>query len=303
MKDKKFKSGYVSVVGLPNVGKSTLINRILDSKIMAVSDKPQTTRNNILGIFTTKDFQILFTDTPGYHYSDKDINKFFVKEAVAACKTADVVAYLFDGDAIRDKKGYGQNDNFVAAIRENSRDIKIIPILSKIDLIKTAEIKDIAKDIKERFGFDTDVIPVSVPRSIGITELISSIMELLPEGPAYYPKDELTDRDLRFLCSEIIREKIFRYTHEELPYSTAVSVIKYEETPTIHRIYADIYVEKDSQKGIIIGSNGHMLKRIGMDARIDIEKLTSTKVYLELFVKVKKNWTKDEKMLKEFGYK
>ncbi|MCX6113263.1 MAG: GTPase Era [Proteobacteria bacterium] len=157
--------------------------------------------------------------------------------------------------------------------------------------------------IKEKFSFTPDVIPVSVPRSIGLTDLISGITELLPEGPAYYPEDELTDRDLRFLCSEIIREKIFRYTHEELPYSTAVNVTKYEENPDIHRIYADIYVEKDSQKGIIIGAGGQMLKRIGMEARVDIEKLTSTKVYLELFVKVKKNWTKDEKMLKEFGYK
>ena len=303
MKKKVFRSGYVSVVGLPNVGKSTLINRILGSKIMAVSDKPQTTRNNILGIFTTKDSQILFTDTPGYHYSDKDINKFFVKEAVAACKSADVVAYLFDGDAIREKKGYGQNDNFVAAIREKSKDVKIIPILSKIDLIKTAEIKKIADDIQERYGFDIKVLPISVTRSLGLTELIAKVTELLPEGPVYYPEEDLTDRDLRFLCSEIIREKIFRYTHEELPYSTAVIVVKYEETPQIHRIYADIYVEKDSQKGIIVGAGAQMIKRIGVEARKDIEALTETKVYLELFVKVKKNWTKDEKMLKELGYK
>ncbi|MEI6080544.1 MAG: GTPase Era [bacterium] len=303
MKKKVFRSGYVSVVGLPNVGKSTLINRILGSKIMAVSDKPQTTRNNILGIFTTKDSQILFTDTPGYHYSDKDINKFFVKEAVAACKSADVVAYIFDADAIREKKGYGQNDNFVAAIREKSKDVKIIPILSKIDLIKTAEIKKIADDIQERYGFEIKVLPISVTRSLGLTELIAKVTELLPEGPVYYPEEDLTDRDLRFLCSEIIREKIFRYTHEELPYSTAVIVVKYEETPQIHRIYADIYVEKDSQKGIIVGAGAQMIKKIGVEARKDIEALTETKVYLELFVKVKKNWTKDEKMLKELGYK
>jgi GTPase len=303
MDNKNFKSGYVSVVGLPNVGKSTLINRILGSKIMAVSDKPQMTRNNVLGIFTTSDCQILFLDTPGYHYSEKDINKFFVKEAVAACRSADIVVYLFDGEAIRERKGYGQNDNFIAAMRERSKDIKIIPVLSKIDMIKTAEIKAITKDIKERYAFDIDVMPVSVPRSIGITDLIKDVTDLLPVGPVYYPEDELTDRDMRFLCSEIIREKIFRYTHEELPYSTAVSVITYEEKPEMNRIYADIYVEKDSQKGIIIGTGGQMLKRIGTDARKEMEKLIGTKVYLELYVKVKKNWTKDEKMLKEFGYK
>jgi GTP-binding protein Era len=175
--------------------------------------------------------------------------------------------------------------------------------LSKIDLIKTAEIKALVSEIQEKYSFKMDVLPVSVPRSLGLTELIELVTELMPEGPAYYPEDELTDRDMRFLCSEMIREKIFLYTHEELPYSTAVSIIKYEEGPEIQRIYADIYVEKDSQKGIIIGANGQMIKRIGTDARKDMEKLTGTKVYLELFVKVKKNWTKDEKMLKELGYK
>ncbi|MEI6093595.1 MAG: GTPase Era [bacterium] len=303
MKNKIFRSGYVTVAGLPNVGKSTLINRILDSKIMAVSDKPQTTRNNILGIFTTKDYQVLFTDTPGYHYSDKDINKFFVKEAVSACKSADVIVFIFDGEAIKNKKGYGQNDNFIESIRENSRTVKIIPVLSKIDLIKTSEIAEMSKGIRARYGFTDDVIPISVPKSLGLTELIKTVTDLLPEGPVYYPEDELTDRDIRFLCSEIIREKIFLYTHEELPYSTAVSIVKYEENPDIHRIYADIYVEKDSQKGIIVGSGASMIKKIGMEARKDIEQICSTKVYLELFVKVKKNWTTDEKMLKEFGYK
>lgn len=299
---KDFRSGYVSVVGLPNVGKSTLINRILDTKLLAVSEKPQTTRNNILGIFTSPRAQILFTDTPGYHNAEKNINKFFVKEAVAACNSADVIVYMFDSDMTR-KRGLEANNDFLQAIFSRSRDVKVIPVLSKVDLIKDRDIKAFKEEISKKYNFKEPVHIISIPQSLGIAELMTKIESMLPIGPVYYPEENLTDRDTRFLCSELIREKIFRLTQEEIPYSTAVQIEKYEEGKTLQKIYATIYVEKDSQKGILIGKGGAMLKKIGTEARIDIEALAGTKVYLELFVKVQKDWTKDDQMLKEFGYK
>ncbi|MFH1222717.1 MAG: GTPase Era [Pseudomonadota bacterium] len=300
--DKSFRSGYISVVGLPNVGKSTLINRILDTKILAVSEKPQTTRNNILGIFTSPGAQMLFVDTPGYHNAGKDINKFFVKEAVAACKTADVIVYMFDGSMTK-KKGLDANDAFIEAIRSMPRDVKIIPLLSKIDLIKDREIKEFKESITKKYSFKEPVHIVSVPQSLGIAELMKRIGSMLPEGPLYYPEENLTDRDSRFLCSELIREKIFKLTQKEVPYSTAVQIDDYREEGKLHKIYATIYVEKDSQKGILIGKNGGMLKKIGTDARVEIEKMVGSRVYLELYVKVRKDWTSDDRSLAEFGYK
>jgi len=297
-----FRSGYISVVGLPNVGKSTLINRILDTKMMAVSEKPQTTRNNILGIFTSPGAQMLFVDTPGYHNADKDINKFFVKEAVAACKTADVIVYMFDAGMTK-KRGLEANDAFIEAIHSMSRDVKIIPLLSKVDLVKDKEIKEFKESIAKKYGFKEPVHIVSIPQSLGIAELMQKIGSMLPVGPLYYPEENLTDRDTRFLCSELIREKIFKLTKDEIPYSTAVQIEDYKEDEKIHKIYATIYVEKDSQKGILIGKGGAMLKKIGTESRLDIEKLVGTKVYLELFVKVRKDWTRDDKSLEEFGYK
>ena len=305
------KSGYVSVAGLPNVGKSTLINRILGTRLMAVSDKPQTTRDKIIGIFTTKSTQIVFTDTPGYHSSSKEINKYFVKEAVSACRSADIIVYIFDAKALskqRSKKipikpEEDQNLEFIEAIKGFCKSDRLIPVLSKVDLIKKAELSMVEDYVRSNYGIYGDILALSSPRDTGIAELITNITELLPEGPFYYPEDEFTDRDMRFLCSEIIREKVFKFTHEELPYSAAVRVVKYEEKDTLHKIFAEIYLEKDSQKSIILGANGAMIKRIGTAARIDIEKITGVKVYLELFVKIKKNWTKDPNALKEFGYK
>ncbi len=298
-----FRSGFVCVAGLPNAGKSTLINRVLDSKLLAVSEKPQTTRNNVLGIFTSKNSQVIFIDTPGYHNMEKAINKFFVKEAVSAAKKADVVVYLFDvKESI--SKSVAFNDEFIQEILKHKNKDAIIPVISKADTAKQASILKAEKELSARYGFKTnEIIKLSSTLSLGVAQLMLELTKRLPQGPLYYPEDELTDRDLRFLCSELIREKIFILTKEEVPYATAVQITKYEERPEIHRIYADIYVEKDSQKGIIVGQNASMIKKIGTDARKDIEKLTGTKVYLELFVRVKKEWTKDEKFLKELGYK
>lgn len=296
---KNFKSGYVSVLGLPNSGKSTFINKVIGTHLMAVSKKPQTTRNNILGIFNTPKFQMLFLDTPGYHESKKVINKYIINEALKSIDEADVILYLFDGEMVN--KNININDEFIEKIKIKNK--KIIPVLSKIDLLKKHEIENIIKDLTSRYDLKEKFSVISVPESFGIVEIISRIENVLPIGPMYYPNDELTDRDLRFLCSEIIREKVFILTREEVPYSVAVEVVKYEEKEKLDRINADIYVEKDSQKGILIGQKGKMLKEIGTLARKDIETLVDKKVYLELFVKVRKDWTSDERFLKELVYK
>ncbi len=298
-----FKSGFVCIAGLPNAGKSTLINRVLESKLLAVSDKPQTTRNNILGIFTSKDAQIIFIDTPGYHNIQKEINKFYVNEAVSASNKADLVVYLFDAKESLSKR-LVLNDEFITEILKKKDREKILPVVSKVDLLRPEQFLKLKKRLSEQYGFNEDkILGVSVPKSVGVAELLLKIKETLPEGPMYYSEDDLTDRNLRFLCAELIREKIFLFTKEEIPYSTAVQITKYEEKPALHRIFADIYVEKDTQKGIIVGSNGSMIKKIGSAARKDIEELVDSKVYLELFVKVKKDWTKDKEFLKELGYK
>ena len=294
----KFRSGYVSVSGVPNAGKSTLINRILDRKLLAVSEKPQTTRNKILGIFNIKDAQILFLDTPGWHDIDKEINQFYVKEAMSACQEADVIVYLFDSVQV------GRlDDSFMAEITSSGLKDKVLPVLSKIDLLSSTAVTELALKIKKRYDLRDDVLLLSSEQSIGVKDLISTIKERLPEGPAYYPVDDLTDRNMRFLCSEIIREKVFLLTKEEIPYAVAVQVMNYEEKDTLHKISAEIYVERDSQKSILIGKGGEMIKAIGSQARKDIEDLAESKVFLELFVKVKKNWTKDQLFLKELGYK
>jgi GTPase len=298
-----FKSGFVCIAGLPNAGKSTLINRVLESKLLAVSDKPQTTRNNILGIFTSKDAQIIFIDTPGYHNIQKEINKFYVNEAVSASNKADLVVYLFDAKESLSKR-LVLNDEFITEILKKKDREKILPVVSKVDLLRPEQFLKLKKRLSEQYGFNEDkILGVSVPKSVGVAELLLKIKETLPEGPMYYAEDDLTDRNLRFLCAELIREKIFLFTKEEIPYSTAVQITKYEEKSALHRIFADIYVEKDTQKGIIVGSNGSMIKKIGSAARKDIEELVDSKVYLELFVKVKKDWTKDKEFLKELGYK
>jgi len=302
MSSSNFKSGYVSVSGVPNAGKSTLINRILGTKLLAVSDKPQTTRNKILGIFNIKDAQILFLDTPGWHDIDKDINQFYVNEAMSACKDADVIVYLFDSAKI-DQKGLKLDDAFMEEITKTGLKQKVLPVLSKVDMLSDKVVVELAAKLKGRYSFKEDLLLLSSEKSLGVNELISKVKDRLPEGPAYYPQDELTDRNMRFLCAEIIREKVFLLTKEEIPYSVAVQVMDYQEKDTLHKISAEIYVERDSQKSILIGKSGEMIKQIGTTARKDIEELAGSKVFLELFVKVKKNWTKDEQFLKELGYK
>jgi GTP-binding protein Era len=179
----------------------------------------------------------------------------------------------------------------------------VIPVLTKVDAVKNREADKLEETVKSEFRFGHRLVKISVNKSIGVTGLVSELDKFLPEGTPLYPDDDITDRDMRFLCAELIREKIFRFTHKEIPYSTAVQIIKYVEEVNIHKIYAEIYVERESQKGIIVGKKGELIKKIGSNARADIEQLAGTKVYLELFVKLRKDWTTDNTALKEFGYK
>lgn len=291
-----FKSGFVAIIGRPNVGKSTLLNAILGEKIAIVSEKPQTTRNRIRGIKNTENCQIIFLDTPGIHEAKGYLNEFMVKEALSALEDVDVIIYLVE--AIKKIK----DEEFII---QNLKKVKCPVILgiNKVDIVRKDNLLPLIDEYSKAFLFK-EIIPLSATKGEGIDELLKIVIELLPEGPKYFPEDILTDQAERFIVAEIIREKVFELTRQEIPYSTAVVVEKFKENPAkrIVSISATINVERDSQKGIIIGKGGTMLKEIGTRARMDIERLLGTKVFLELFVRVQKDWTKDKKILKEFGY-
>ena len=314
-----FKSGFVAIIGRPNVGKSTLLNAILGEKIAIVSKKPQTTRNKIRGIKNIENAQIIFLDTPGIHTAKGYLNKFMVKEALSALEDVDCIIYMVEAarEVIDEELFIIENFKKVAPDGQPP----IILCINKTDMAEKNKLLPLIDQYSKLYAFK-EVIPLSAAKGEGVDELLKLIIQLLPEGPKYFPEDILTDLPERFVAAEIIREKVFEFTKQEIPYSTAVVVDRFKETPdrTIRgqapqkklvpagikrglvSISATINVERDSQKGIIIGKKGSMLKQIGTSARIDIERLLGTKVYLELFVKVQKDWTKDKKMLKEFGY-
>ena len=293
----QFKSGFVSIIGRPNVGKSTLLNAILGEKIAIVSKKPQTTRNKIRGIKNTEDAQIIFLDTPGIHTTKGYLNEFMIKEAMSSLKDVDNIIYLVEAT-----KNIGEEDVFII---KNLNNVKchIILGINKVDMAPKDKLLPLIDEYSRLFPFK-EIIPLSAAKGEGIDKLLRLIIELLPEGPKYFQEELLTDLPERFIAAEIIREKVFELTKQEIPYSTAVVVERFKEDPKkkLVSISATINIERDSQKGIIIGKGGGMLKQIGTRARIDIERLLGTKVYLELFVKVLKDWTKDKRLLKEFGY-
>lgn len=292
-----FKSGFVAIIGRPNVGKSTLLNAILGEKIAIVSAKPQTTRNRIRGIKSTENAQIVFLDTPGIHEAKGYLNEFMVKEALAAIGDVDTIIYLVEAT-----KKIEEDDKFII---ENLKRIKqpVILCINKVDIVIKDNLLPLIDEYSKAYAFK-EITPLSAIKGEGVEELLNIIIKTLPEGPKYFPEDILTDQPERFVAAEIIREKVFLLTKQEIPYSTAVVVERFKENPQkkIVSISATINVERDSQKGIIIGKGGSMLKRIGTRARMDIERLLGTKVFLELFVRVQKDWTKDKKILKEFGY-
>lgn len=293
--EKKFHSGFVSIIGRPNVGKSTLVNALVGEKVAAVSDKPNTTRNRILGIRTTSSAQMIFLDTPGIHKARGKLGKALVQTAVAASEEADVIIMMVEVD-----NPFGSGDRYIIERLPKPA----ILLINKIDKIKKKDILTIIEQSQKFGGKFSETLPISAKNSDGVLELIEVIEKHLPEGPKYFPEDMYTDQPERFLAAELIREKIFNLTHKEIPYSTAVTVESFKDLPEkkLVSISAVIYVERKNHKGIIIGKNGEMLKEIGSLARADIERILGTKVFLELWVKVSEKWTERDNLISEFGY-
>ncbi len=292
-----FHSGFVSLIGRPNVGKSTLLNSILGQKIAITSDKPQTTRNRILGIHNVEAGQILFLDTPGIHRARGRLNKFMVDQALAACADVDVILFLIEAN---DPPGGG--DEFIIEMLSRSQ-IPVVLVINKMDLIPRERLLPLMADYAARFPF-REIIPVSALSKEGLDDLVASVKSLLPAGPRYYPDDMVTDLPERFIVAEMVREQVMRQAREEVPYGVAVTVETFTESPekNLVVINAVIHVERDSHKRIIVGHGGARIRAIGQSARMSIERLLGCRVFLELFVKVQKNWTDSDRLLKEFGY-
>jgi GTPase len=297
MPGKPFRSGFVSIVGRPNVGKSTLLNSILGEKIVITSDKPQTTRNRIRGIHNVPGAQIVFIDTPGIHRATSLLNRYMVDEALASIREVDVILFLVEADAPA-----GSQESLILEL-VGELTAPVVLVINKIDLVPKSSLLESIERFARLFPF-REVIPVSARTGDGVERVVAAVYDLLPAGPVYFPDDILTDLPERFVVAEIIREKVFRLTRDEIPYSTAVEVESFKERQdgSLIAIAAVINVERDSQKGIIIGRKGEMLKKIGMQARREIEQLLDAKVFLELFVRVRKDWSENQRMLKELGY-
>ncbi|HJT87294.1 MAG TPA: GTPase Era [Bryobacteraceae bacterium] len=281
---KPFRSGFVSLVGRPNAGKSTLLNALVGQKVAIVADKPQTTRTAIQGVLTLPDAQIVFLDTPGIHKADTPLNKRMMDTVRAALEERDLILLLADA-----AKPFTEEDRrAVDLVRRTST--PVVLALNKIDLLKDkAVLLALIEQYKAAFDF-ADYVPLSAMRADGLEELRKIIVERLPEGPAYFPEDYVTDQPERFLAAELIREKVLLATRQEVPHSVAVMVDKWEETPRLTRIYATIRVERAGQKAIVIGAQGSMLKKIGTLARQEMERLLGTKIYLDLHVRVQPGW-------------
>jgi GTP-binding protein Era len=293
---KGYRSGYVSIIGRTNVGKSTLLNSVLGEKIAIVTPKPQTTRNRIIGIKTLSEAQIIFIDTPGIHKPRHKLGEAMVKTAIGALKEVDVILFMVE------PRNPGSGDSFIIELLKDIK-IPVFLLINKIDTIKKPELLPLIENLRGLYPFK-EIIPISALTQDGIELLMSRICDYLPHGPKYYPDETVTDQIEKFMISEIIREKITEMTEEEVPHSVAVEVIEWKERENgLISIRSNIYVERESQKGIIIGKKGRMLKSIGTAARIDIEKLLNTKIFLELWVKVIKDWRDDTRTLKELGYK
>jgi GTP-binding protein Era len=293
---KTFKSGFVSIIGRTNVGKSTLLNRLVGEKIAIISDKPQTTRNQIMGIKTLPYAQMVFLDTPGIHKPKHELNRRMVKIALRALQNIDLILLMIAAD-----KAFGTGDQFVLDLLKDIKTIVFL-LINKIDLIKKKKILPLIDKYHQQHDF-AEIIPLSALLGDNSELLEEKIIQFLPVGPKYFPEDHITDQPERTLVAEIIREKIINLTLQELPYSTAVIIESFKEDleKKLLNIRATIYVDKPSQKGIIIGKSGSMLKNIGTLARLDMEKILSTKVYLELWIKVKRKWRENNRILRLIG--
>ena len=291
------KSGFTAIIGRPNVGKSTLLNQILGQKIVIATDKAQTTRKRIKGIYTTGEGQIVFIDTPGVHKPLNKLGDFLLDEAKFAVPDADLIIFLVDGS-----EPAGKGDKWIAQTLLQI-DIPIIIAMNKVDKTKKMEkIEENLLTYKTLFEKNYPVVKISAKTGRNIDTLIKNIYKYLPEGGLLYPEDVVTEETMRDVTEEVIREKILLNSSDEIPHSVAVKVDRYQENDDIDRIYATIYCETKSQKGILIGKGGNFLKKIGTEARIELEKITEKKVFLALEVKVEKDWRKKQNSLKNFGY-
>lgn len=297
MESNHFKSGFIAIIGRPNVGKSTFMNRVIGQKIAIMSDKAQTTRNKIQGVLTDNSSQIVFIDTPGIHKPKHRLGDFMVKMAESTLNEVDAIMFMIDA-----KEGYGRGDQYIMERLEKVKK-PIFLIINKIDLVHPEELLPLIDLYKEKLSFK-EIIPVSALEGNNVDHLLEVIKNQLPSGPQYYPKDQVTDHPERFIISELIREKVLHSTKEEIPHSVVTTIENIEKRPdgTLY-IQAVIITERSSQKGILIGKKGSMLKEIGKQARHDIEALLGTKVYLDLWIKVQKDWRNKQRALNEFGFR
>ncbi len=294
---KDYKSGFISIIGRPNVGKSTFLNRVIGQKIAIMSDKPQTTRNKVQGVLTQNDSQMIFIDTPGIHKPKHKLGDFMMKVATNTLKEVDLILFMINAT-----EGYGRGDEFII---EKLQSVKtpVFLVVNKIDAMHPDDLLPIIEKYQQLYPFAA-VVPISALEGNNVDTLLEQIKEHLPEGPQFYPADQVTDHPERFIISELVREKVLHLTREEIPHSVAVvidSIKKMDNSDTIN-VMATIVVERDSQKGIVIGKQGKMLKEVGSRARVDIENLLGSKVFLELWVKVQKDWRNKASQLRDYGF-
>ncbi len=292
-----FKSGFISILGRPNVGKSTLFNRLLGDKIAIVAERPQTTRNRILGIKNMDRGQLIFLDTPGIHQGRSELNERMVRTAIASGRDADILLFLIEAPSPPVEK-----DRKVIEFFKGGNGVPIL-VINKIDLVKRKNLLPVMDQYQKLHPFK-EIFPISALTGEGIDVLLDEMLDILPESPPYYPEDILTDQTERFWVSEIIREKVIRESYQEIPYSTAVTIEEFKEHPekSLVVIKGTIHVERDSQKKILIGKSGQKLKKIGEAARKEAEALLGTRIFLELWVNVERNWTRDPSALNRLGY-
>lgn len=293
--ENNIRSGFVGIIGAPNAGKSTLLNKVLGQKISITSKKPQTTRDRILGIVNSPSSQIIFVDTPGIHRSTTLLNKRIVDQALLALEDVDVILFMVDVAA----RNYSAEKLIISQLKKKPK--IVVLALNKIDLVKKADVFNLVEEFQQLYDFKV-IIPISARKGIQVKNILVEVEKLLATGPRLFPEETFTDVSENFMVKEIIREKVFRLTGMEIPYSSAVTVDSFEVEKKLIVIHASIHVIRDSQKGIIIGKRGSMLSKIGAKARKDIEQMTGQKVLLKLFVKVTKNWASNARMLSEFGY-
>lgn len=292
------KCGFVTIIGRPNVGKSTLLNQILGQKIVITTDKAQTTRKRIKGILTEKEGQVIFIDTPGIHRPLNKLGEFLMDEAKFAVPDADLILFLVDGT-----EPAGKGDRWIAENILAESNASIILVMNKVDKIKNQQkIEENLITYKLLFNENIPVVRISAKTGRNKDTLLSHIFKKLPKGEMLYPEDVVTEENMRSISEEIIREKILINTQDEIPHSVAITIDRYEEKDDIDKIYATIFCEQKSQKGILIGKGGALLKKIGTEARLELEKIVDKKVFLSLEVKVEKDWRKKENLLKNFGY-